>query len=84
MCRVGEAAHAEILQPHAHGRCDEAHWHWEAPIVGLANLFGDAVLSEELRELVDRKSGWPPARLPKACRMVVDESESPLGSSRIL
>ena len=29
----------------------------EQTIVGLANLFGDEVLSEELLELVDRKSG---------------------------
>src|SRR2546430_13822666 len=36
-------------------------------IVGLANLFGDEILSEELLELVDRKSGgWRP-RFTKNC-----------------
>ena len=43
-------------------------------IVGLANLFGDEVLSEELLELVDRKSGGRQPGFTKACRMVLDGS----------
>jgi hypothetical protein len=52
-------------------------------IVGLANLFGDAVLSEELLELVDRKSGGRQPGFTKACRMVLMESESPLGAREV-
>src|SRR5215813_173801 len=49
-------------------------------IVGLANLFGDAVLSEELLELVDRKSGGRQPGFTKACRMVLMEADHPLGA----
>src|ERR1700752_4403351 len=40
-------------------------------IAGLANLFGDSVLSEELLELVDRKSSGRQPGFTKACRMVL-------------
>jgi hypothetical protein len=43
-------------------------------IVGLANLFGDDVLSEELLELVDRKSSGRQPGFTKACRMVLMEA----------
>jgi len=49
-------------------------------IVGLANLFGEAVLSEELLELVDRKSSGRQPGFTKACRMVLMESDGPLGA----
>jgi len=47
-------------------------------IVGLANLFGDEVLSEELLDLVDRKSGGRQPGFTKACRMVLMEADRPL------
>jgi len=43
-------------------------------IAGLANLFGDSVLSEELLELVDRKSNGRQPGFTKACRMVLMEA----------
>jgi hypothetical protein len=43
-------------------------------IAGLANLFGDSILNEELLELVDRKSGGRQPGFTKACRMVLMES----------
>ena len=49
-------------------------------IVGLANMFGDEVLSEDLLELVDRKSGGRQPGFTKACRMVLMESDRPLGA----
>ena len=52
-------------------------------IVGLANLFGDEVLSEELLELVDRKSGGRQPGFTKACRMVLMESARPLGAREV-
>lgn len=42
-------------------------------IAGLANLFGDGVLSEELLELVDRKSNGRQPGFTKACRMILME-----------
>ena len=43
-------------------------------ISGLANLFGDGVLNEELMELVDRKSNGRQPGFTKACRMILMES----------
>ncbi len=43
-------------------------------IAGLANLFGDNVLNEELLELVDRKSNGRQPGFTKACRMMLMES----------
>lgn len=49
-------------------------------VVGLANLFGDEVLSEELLELVHRHGGGRHLGLTKACRMVLMEAERPLST----
>jgi len=43
-------------------------------IAGLANLFGEGVLSEELLELVDRKSNGRQPGFTKACRMILMEA----------
>lgn len=43
-------------------------------ISGLANLFGDSVLNEELMELVDRKTTGRQPGFTKACRMILMES----------
>jgi hypothetical protein len=43
-------------------------------ISGLANLFGEGLLSEELMELVDRKSSGRQPGFTKACRMILMES----------
>lgn len=43
-------------------------------ISGLANLFGDNVLNEELMELVDRKNSGRQPGFTKACRMILMES----------
>ena len=49
-------------------------------ISGLANMFGDEVLSEDLLELVDRKSGGRQPGFTKACRMALMEADRPLGA----
>ena len=43
-------------------------------ISGLANLFGDQILTEELMELVDRKNNGRQPGFTKACRMILMES----------
>ena len=43
-------------------------------ISGLANLFGDGVLNDELMELVDRKSSGRQPGFTKACRMILMEA----------
>jgi hypothetical protein len=52
-------------------------------IVGLANLFGDEMLTDELLELVDRKSSGRQPGFTKACRMVLMESARPLGAREV-
>jgi hypothetical protein len=52
-------------------------------IVGLAHLFGEDVLSDELMELVDRKSGGRQPGFTKACRMVLMEAKRPLGAREV-
>lgn len=47
-------------------------------ISGLANLFGDEILGEDLLELVDRKTGGRQPGFTKACRMVLMEADRPL------
>jgi len=49
-------------------------------IVGLANLFGDEVLNDELLELVDRKSNGRQPGFTKACRMILMESNRALSA----
>ena len=52
-------------------------------ISGLANLFGDAVLNEELMELVDRKSSGRQPGFTKACRMILMEAGGALNAREI-
>jgi len=52
-------------------------------IVGLANLFGDQVLGEELLELVGRHTGGRQPGFTKACRMVLMEAGRPLAAREV-
>ncbi|HTW59430.1 MAG TPA: hypothetical protein VMD99_14960 [Terriglobales bacterium] len=52
-------------------------------IAGLANLFGDGVLNEELLELVDRKSNGRQPGFTKACRMILMEAGHALSAREI-
>ena len=52
-------------------------------IVGLANLFGDGILNDDLLELVDRKASGRQPGFTKACRMVLMESDRPLGAREV-
>jgi hypothetical protein len=52
-------------------------------IVGLANLFGDQVLSDELLEIVDRKSSGRQPGFTRACRTVLIEAARPLSAREI-
>jgi len=47
-------------------------------LAGLANLFGEQILDEELLELMDRKTSGRQPGFTKACRMVLMEACCPL------
>ncbi len=49
-------------------------------IAGLANLFGDEVLSDELLELVDRKTSGRQPGFTKACRMILMDANRALSA----
>src|SRR5271168_267847 len=49
-------------------------------IAGLANLFGDGVLNDELLELVDRKTNGRQPGFTKACRMVLMDANHALSA----
>ena len=48
-------------------------------IAGLANLFGESVLNDDLLELIDRKPNGRQPGFTKACRTVLMEARRPLG-----
>jgi hypothetical protein len=52
-------------------------------ISGLANLFGDEILGEDLMELVDRKVVRRQPGFTKACRLVLMEANAPLSLREI-
>jgi hypothetical protein len=52
-------------------------------IIGLANLFGGGILSEDLLELVDRKTSGRQPGFTRACRMVLMEAAGPLGAREV-
>ena len=52
-------------------------------ISGLANLFGDGVLNDELMELVDRKSRGRQPGFTKACRMILMHAGRPMNARDI-
>jgi hypothetical protein len=53
-------------------------------IAGLANVFGEALLSDELLDLIDRRRGDPNSGLTRTCRATLMDSELPLTTQRIL
>ena len=52
-------------------------------IVGLANLFGDHVLGDDLLELIDRKPNGRQPGFTKACRTALMEAGRPLGAREV-
>jgi hypothetical protein len=52
-------------------------------IAGLANLFGDGVLNDELLELVDRKSNGRQPGFTRACRVILMEAGHALSARDI-
>jgi len=79
----GEGAHEELLQLMRQRPSHETHWHGEADIVGLANLFGEQVLGDDLLELIDRKPTGRQPGFTKAVPEVLMEVRRPLGAREV-
>jgi hypothetical protein len=52
-------------------------------IAGLANMFGDEILNDDLLELIDRKTSGRQSGFTKACRMVLMEAGRPLSAREV-
>ena len=82
--QVVKAAHEELLQlMQQRAEIMKRIGTVKQTIVGLANLFGDEILSDELLELVDRKPNGRQPGFTKACRAVLLESRRPMGAREV-
>lgn len=81
---VIKAAHDELLQLlQQRGEIMKRIGTVKQTIVGLANLFGDQVLGDDLLELIDRKPNGRQPGFTKACRTALMEAGRPLGAREV-
>jgi hypothetical protein len=79
--QVVKAAHEELLQlMRQRAEIMKRIGTVKQTIAGLANLFGDQVLGDDLLELIDRKPNGRQPGFTKACRRVLMEVRRPLGA----
>jgi hypothetical protein len=82
--QVARAAHEELLQLMAQrAEVMKRIGTLKQTIAGLANLFGDQVLNDDLLELIDRKPTGRQPGFTKACRRVLMEVRRPLGAREV-
>jgi hypothetical protein len=79
--QVVKAAHDELLQlMRQRAEVMKRIGTVKQTIAGLANLFGDQVLGDDLLELIDRKPNGRQPGFTKACRRVLMDVRRPLGA----
>ena len=82
--QVVRAAHEELLQlMRQRAEIMKRIGTVKQTIAGLANLFGDQVLGDDLLELIDRKPNGRQPGFTKACRRVLMEIRRPLGAREV-
>jgi hypothetical protein len=82
--QVIKAAHEELLHLlHQRAEIMKRIGTVKQTIVGLANLFGDQVLTDDLLELVDRKPNGRQPGFTKACRTLLMETRHPMGAREV-
>jgi len=82
--QVVKAAHEELLQlMQQRAEIMKRIGTLKQTIAGLANLFGDQVLGDDLLELIDRKPNGRQPGFTKACRRVLMEVRRPLGAREV-
>jgi len=82
--QVAKAAHEELLQLlEQRAEIMKRIGTVKQTIAGLAGLFGEDVLGEELLELIDRKPNGRQPGFTKACRRVLMEVHRPLGAREV-
>jgi len=82
--QVVKAAHEELLQlMRQRAEIMRRIGTVKQTIAGLANLFGDQLLGDDLLELIDRKPSVRQPGFTKACRRVLMEVRRPLGAREV-
>ena len=82
--QVVKAAHDELLQlMRQRAEVMKRIGTVKQTIAGLANLFGDQVLDDDLLELIDRKPNGRQPGFTKACRRVLMDVKRPLGAREV-
>ncbi len=82
--QVVKAAHEELLQLlRQRAEVMKRIGTVKQTIAGLANLFGEQVLDDDLLELIDRKPNGRQPGFTKACRRVLMEVKRPLGAREV-
>ncbi|MFZ0798688.1 MAG: hypothetical protein WCA13_00645 [Terriglobales bacterium] len=82
--QVVKAAHEELLQlMRQRAEIMKRIGTVKQTIAGLANIFGDQVLGDDLLELIDRKPNGRQPGFTKACRRVLMEVRRPLGAREV-
>jgi hypothetical protein len=82
--QVIKAAHDELLQlMQQRAEIMKRIGTVKQTIAGLANLFGDRILGDDLLELIDRKTNGRQPGFTKACRTVLMEARRPLGAREV-
>jgi hypothetical protein len=82
--QVVQAAHDELLQlMQRRAEIMKRIGTVKQTIAGLANLFGEEVLGDDLLELIDRKPNGRQPGFTKACRAVLMEARRPLGAREV-
>jgi len=82
--QVVQAAHEELLQlMRQRAEIMKRIGTVKQTIAGLANLFGEQVLGDDLLELIDRKPNGRQPGFTKACRRVLMEVRRPLGAREV-
>jgi hypothetical protein len=82
--QVVKAAHEELLQlMRQRAEIMKRIGTVKQTIAGLANLFGDQVLDDDVLELIDRKPNGRQPGFTKACRRVLMEVRRPLGAREV-
>jgi hypothetical protein len=82
--QVVNAAHDELLQlMRQRAEVMKRIGTVKQTIAGLANLFGEQLLDDDLLELIDRKPNGRQPGFTKACRRVLMEVKRPLGAREV-
>jgi hypothetical protein len=82
--QVVKAAHEELLQlMRQRAEVMKRIGTVKQTIAGLANLFGEQVLGDDLLEMIDRKPNGRQPGFTKACRRVLMEVRRPLGAREV-